>query len=58
MTTTNPREPSLAETRDWYEERANDPRESPGDRRMWQLLADEITNRLGDRKPNDSDALF
>lgn len=53
----NRREPSLQETRDWYEERANDPLESPGDRKMWQALADEITRRLGEDQPAD-DPLF
>ena len=58
MSSTHKREPSLADMRDWCEERANDLAEHPDDRKMWQQLADEYTARLGDRRDDTQESLF
>lgn len=52
------KQPTLAEQRDWFEERANDPLESHQDRQMWQKLADELTARLNDRADDTQEGLF
>lgn len=43
--------PSLEDQRDWFERMAAEPDQLPQDRLMWEKLAEEITQRLGDRKP-------
>ena len=58
MSSTRKREPSLADLRDWCEDRANDFAEDPQDRSMWQQLADEYTARLGDRTDHHDEPLF
>lgn len=41
--------PSLASQRDYYEEMADDPKNSDYDRGLWRQLANEVTRRLNDR---------
>lgn len=43
------RSPSLSASRDYYEQKAEDPSVPLPERKLWQRLADEITQRLNDR---------
>lgn len=42
------RNPPLSSQRDYYLERASDPRETSANREIWQRLADELSTRLGE----------
>lgn len=51
--------PSLASQRDWYVKQAADVSNSGHDRVLWQRLADELTQRLGDKAvPADEPGLW
>lgn len=52
--------PTLAQQRDYYQKKADDPAESVEDRALWLGLAVEITHRLNDRGPavDDQPTLF
>ena len=39
--------PSLKSQQAWYQQQAENPNNSPEDRRLWQLLANELGLRLG-----------
>ena len=43
------RSPSLKQTRDYYQAMAHDSSKPLAERNQWQMLADEITARLGGR---------
>jgi hypothetical protein len=51
-------EPTLYVVRDWCQQQADDPLCLEHDRKVWQLLADEYTARIGDKHEYLDEPLF
>lgn len=48
-----PKNISLEKQRDYFREQANNEANSPGDRRLWAALADELDLRCNDQGPTN-----
>lgn len=50
--------PTLKSQRDYYLEMSEDPNEPPANRRLWKMLADELTPRVRERRQPEQETLF
>lgn len=48
-------QPRLSTLRDYYLQMADDPATGAMDSKMWRVLADELTQRIGDSSPPDEE---